>query len=84
MLPLPVRVGANAHVFHWAFSSGESAAVNGNGQMQRAVGRVDGTSVAEGLFLEVLVLFNQNWFVSQEVDEPAYRGEVCAWKYHLT
>jgi hypothetical protein len=30
------------------------------------------------------VLFNQNWFVSQEVDEPAYRGEVCAWKYHLT
>lgn len=84
MLSLPVGVAADAYVSHRAFPFFEGAAVNGNGQVQRSIGRVDGASVADGLLLIVLVLFNQNWFVSQKVDEPAYRRKVCAWKYHLT
>ena len=82
--PLPVGMAADANVSHRAFPFCEGAAVNGNGQVQRSVGRVDGASVADGLLLVVFVLFNQNWFVSQKVDEPAYRGKVCAWEYHLT
>lgn len=84
MLALPLAVVADAHVFHGAFPVAEGAAVYGYGEVERSVGRVDGAAVAYGLLLVVFVLLNPSWFVSQEVDEPAYRGEVCAWKYHLT
>ena len=70
VLPLPICVGADADVLHDAFPRHESAAVDRDGEVQRAIGRIDGTTVAEGLFLIVLMLLNENRFARQQMSEP--------------
>jgi len=70
VLALPVGVGTDAHVLHKAMATLEGAAVDGDGEVERAVGGVDGAAVADGLLVVVLVLLNENRFVSEEGDEP--------------
>ena len=56
MLPLPVVVCADAHIFHQAFSLHEIAAVYRNGKVQRAIRRINRAAIANSLLMVVLVL----------------------------
>ena len=74
VLALPVGVTADAHVLHLAMAATEGAAVDGDGEGERAVGRVDDAAVAEALLLVVLVLLNENWFALEQEGEPRDGG----------
>lgn len=77
VLMLPVGAVADTHVAHQAFGScGEVGFVNGYGELEWSVGRVDGATVADGLLVEVLVLLKKNWFAQVKLSEPRYRGEI--------
>ena len=56
MLPLPVVVCADAHIFHQAFSLHEIAAVYRNGKVQRAIRGINRAAIANSLLMVVLVL----------------------------
>ena len=71
MLMLPIGMRADTNVLHQTFSpSSKVALVNRYGQMKRTIRRINGASIADGLLLKVLVLFNENWFARQEMSEP--------------
>lgn len=55
----PISVFGNADVFHWAFECRRF--FDGNAQRHRAVGSGDDTSVAVGLFLVVVVYFDNGF-----------------------
>ena len=79
VLVLPVGAVADADVAHEAFGAGgEVGFVDGHGQMERAVRRVDGAAVADGLLVVVLVLLKKNRFAQIELSEPGYGGEICS------
>ena len=56
MLPLPVVVCADAHIFHQAFPLHEIAAVNRDGKVQRAIRGINRAAIANSLLMVVLVL----------------------------
>ena len=82
VLALPVAVGADAHVLHQALPCMEGAPVHGDGEVERAIGRVDDAAVAEALLLIVLVLLNQHGFSLDEGEEPRNGREVGGRKNH--
>ena len=71
MLMLPVLVVADAHVLHQAFPTRQEVAlIHRHRERERPVGGVDGAAVAEGLFVEMLILLNAAWFARTELGEP--------------
>lgn len=70
MLVLPIAVGADAHILHQAFAAHKGALVHGDGKGKRTVGRIDGATVAKGLLVVVLVLFNEDRLALLEGNEP--------------
>ena len=73
MLPLPVVVCADAHIFHQALSLHEIAAVNRDGKVQRAIWGINRAAIANSLLMVVLILFNENWLARHKADEPTDR-----------